>query len=96
MTRLRRVAFGLPTHHPIFGPDPHISSLLRRRSSGCSSCSSVPLACVVLVTRRALGLRCRPARPVHMKSFSSTLAARALPGLHLRERALKSEAMPRI
>jgi hypothetical protein len=34
MTRLRRVAFGLPTHHPIFGSDPHMSSISRRGSLG--------------------------------------------------------------
>ena len=30
MTRLRRVAFGLPTHHPIFGSDPRMSSISRQ------------------------------------------------------------------
>jgi hypothetical protein len=28
MTRLRRVAFGLPTHHPIFGSDSRIAAKL--------------------------------------------------------------------
>jgi len=39
MTRLRRVAFGLPTHHPIFGPDPHISSLW---DDGPAAAAAVP------------------------------------------------------
>ena len=32
-TRLHRVAFGLPTHHPIFGSDPHMSFI--QDTGGC-------------------------------------------------------------